>query len=101
MEAAAPGTIGGTYIGDPVSCAAASAAIRSIHGTDLKALGEPGGRIVRGLLEAMREEHACIGDVRGPGAMLAIELLLDQDPRAPGPPRRATSTPIPRPGRTG
>ena len=83
MDAAGSGTIGGTYIGNPVSCAAALATIQYMRDIDLNARGEQVGQLVRKRLEAMRAKHACIGDVRGLGAMMAVEFVHNQDPRQP------------------
>ncbi|MDF1799684.1 MAG: aspartate aminotransferase family protein [Planctomycetota bacterium] len=83
MDAAGSGTIGGTYIGNPVSCAAALATIQYMRDNDLNARAVEVGELVRVRLEAMRQKHACIGDVRGLGAMVALEFVFDQDPRQP------------------
>ncbi len=85
MDAAAPGGLGGTYGGNPVACAAALAVIDVLVEDHLP---ERGARIGSGALERMRawmERFACIGDVRGLGAMVAIELVLDRVTREPAP----------------
>lgn len=83
MDAAAPSTIGGTYIGNPVACAAAIATLDYMKEIDINSLGVHVGNLVREGFERMRAKHACIGDVRGLGAMMAMEFVHDGDPRRP------------------
>ncbi|HPF13716.1 MAG: aspartate aminotransferase family protein [Planctomycetes bacterium] len=83
MDAAAPGTIGGTYIGNPVACAAALATLKYMQEIDINALGVHVGNIVRKHFEAMQAKYTCVGDVRGLGAMMAMEFVHDGDPRRP------------------
>lgn len=83
MDAAAPGTIGGTYIGNPVSCAAASATIQLIKDENLNDRGIVLGNKVRNRFEAIQRQFPQIGDVRGLGSMLAIEFVKNNDPRQP------------------
>ncbi|CAN5343987.1 4-aminobutyrate--2-oxoglutarate transaminase [soil metagenome] len=83
MDAAAPGTIGGTYIGNPVCCAAALATIKYMEEIDLNKRGAEVGKITRNRLEKLQEKCSQIGDVRGVGAMLALEFVKDGDPRQP------------------
>src|SRR5690348_16548336 len=76
MDAVHPGGLGGTFGGNPVSCAAACAV--------LDALAEPGFReradeiaeLVRGRLDRLATQHDSIGEVRGLGAMLAVEFAM-------------------------
>ncbi|WP_262851506.1 4-aminobutyrate--2-oxoglutarate transaminase [Mumia quercus] len=76
MDAVAPGGLGGTYAGNPVACAAALGAIETIEDDGLVARAAEIERLVKPRLEAMRAESGGrIGDVRGRGAMLAIELV--------------------------
>ncbi len=83
MDAAAPGTIGGTYIGSPLCCAAALATIELMKRQDLNARARNiGGQIMR-RLQNMQTKHPAIGDVRGLGAMIGFELVRDGDPRRP------------------
>jgi 4-aminobutyrate aminotransferase/(S)-3-amino-2-methylpropionate transaminase len=83
MDAAAPGTIGGTYPGNPVCCAAALATLRYMEAIDINARGEAVGRIIRSRMEAMQGWCPAIGQVRGLGAMMAFELVKDGDPWQP------------------
>ena len=75
MDSVHVGGLGGTYGGNPVSCAAALGAIRTIEGLDLIAAAR---RIEAAMLPRLRQlqrRHPGIGDVRGRGAMIAIELV--------------------------
>ena len=91
MDAPADGAIGGTYVGNPVSIAAAHAVLdvieeerpRRARGRDRR--DDPAAR-----MESWRERFDCVGDVRGLGAMLAIELVRDRDAQGA---RRPTSRP--------
>ena len=83
MDSAAAGTIGGTYLGNPICCAAAIANIRYMKAIDINSKAEHVGKIIRSRFNEMKEKHSCIGEVRGIGAMLAIALVKDGDPWAP------------------
>jgi 4-aminobutyrate aminotransferase/(S)-3-amino-2-methylpropionate transaminase len=83
MDSAEPGALGGTYAGNPVSCAAALEAIAIMEREDLAGRARQVGEHLRAKLEAMRDRQPLIGDVRGLGAMLAIELVKDRETRAP------------------
>lgn len=77
------GGLGGTYGGNPVCCRAALAAIGVIEEENLLRRGEAIGRSVRRRLEALQEEFEVIGDLRGIGPMLAMELVEDRATKAP------------------
>jgi len=83
MDAAEPSTIGGTYIGNPVCCAAALATIDLMEREALNARAVQIGDIIERRFEAMAERFPSIGDTRGLGAMRAIELVKDGDPLRP------------------
>lgn len=83
MDSAAPGTIGGTYIGNPLACVAASATIQHIKDSNLNDRGIEVGNIIRDRFEKMQEKFPQIGDIRGLGAMMAIEFVKNNDPRQP------------------
>jgi 4-aminobutyrate aminotransferase/(S)-3-amino-2-methylpropionate transaminase len=83
MDMCKPSTIGGTYPGNPVCCAAAIATLEYMEEIDINALGEKLGRTVRERFEAMKEKYPAIGDVRGLGAMMAFELVKNNDPFQP------------------
>jgi len=77
MDAAQPGTIGGTYLGNPVCCAAALATIEYMEQVDINRLGREVGQVVHSRFKAMQKRIPAIGDVRGLGAMVAMELVED------------------------
>lgn len=83
MDKAGPSSIGGTYIGNPVSCAAALATLDYMEEIDINAKGRHVGNLIRARFEKMKAKHTCIGDVRGLGAMMAMEFNLDRDPMRP------------------
>ncbi len=83
MDAAAPGTIGGTYIGNPVSCAASLATIAYMKSIDLNAKAKRVGEITMTRFRAMQSKFSNIGDVRGLGAMNAMEFVKNGDPNQP------------------
>ena len=75
MDAPAIGGLGGTYGGNPVACAAALGAIATIESQDLPAKAARIGEIMLPFLRDLQERHPEIGDVRGRGAMVAVELV--------------------------
>ncbi|MGE0552894.1 MAG: aspartate aminotransferase family protein, partial [Gemmatimonadales bacterium] len=83
MDKVAPGTVGGTYGGNPVACAAALAAIATMEAKDLNARARAIGDQVRSRFEALRATVPAIGDVRGLGAMIGVELAHDGDASRP------------------
>ncbi|HET9303157.1 MAG TPA: 4-aminobutyrate--2-oxoglutarate transaminase [Propionibacteriaceae bacterium] len=84
MESVHVGGLGGTYGGNPVACAAALAAIETIKAENLVTRAGEIERIMLGRLHRMQAEDNRIGDVRGRGAMIAVELVqrdtTDPDP---------------------
>src|SRR6476469_9733444 len=75
MDAVHGGGLGGTYGGNPIACAAALAAIRSMADDDLPGRARALGEVLLPRLQALAAEHPQIGDVRGRGAMIAMELV--------------------------
>ncbi|MFE5124638.1 4-aminobutyrate--2-oxoglutarate transaminase [Streptomyces sp. NPDC056669] len=75
MDAAHSGGLGGTYGGNPVACAAALGAIETMRELDLNAKAKRIEEVMKGRLAAMQEKYDIIGDLRGRGAMIAIELV--------------------------
>ena len=75
MDAAHPGGLGGTFGGNPVSCAAAIAVFDEIAGDDLLGEAKRVEATLGGGLRDLQKKYPVIGDVRGKGAMLAIELV--------------------------
>jgi 4-aminobutyrate aminotransferase/(S)-3-amino-2-methylpropionate transaminase len=68
--------LGGTYGGSPVACAAALGAIATIEEENLVQRANDLGQIMRSALEEMKKKYPIVGDVRGRGAMQAIELVI-------------------------
>jgi len=85
MDSVAPGGLGGTFAGSPVSCAAALAVLDIFCDEHVLARAEKQGELVRARLDAMRAQFPVIGDVRGLGAMLALELVRDRTTKEPAP----------------
>lgn len=83
MDAAASGSIGGTYIGSPVCCVAASATIKYMKEINLNERAKQVGATIMGRLKKLMKEYSEIGDVRGIGAMIGIEFVKNSDPRQP------------------
>ncbi|MFT5511836.1 MAG: 4-aminobutyrate aminotransferase/(S)-3-amino-2-methylpropionate transaminase [Bacteroidia bacterium] len=83
MDAAKGGTIGGTYIGSPLSCVAALATIQLMKDADLNDRAVEVGDIIRKRFGEMQNEHPEIGDIRGLGAMMGIEFVKNNDPSQP------------------
>ena len=83
MDAAAPGGLGGTFAGSPVACAAALAVMDVFEKENLLQRSRDVGQRLSAGLKAMAARHACIGDVRGLGAMVAIELFKNGDVKQP------------------
>lgn len=75
MDAVKAGGLGGTYGGNPVACAAAVGAIMTMRDLDLCAKAQHIGQVMTEQLTDMQQRYPIIGDVRGRGAMLAMELV--------------------------
>jgi 4-aminobutyrate aminotransferase/(S)-3-amino-2-methylpropionate transaminase len=75
MDAVHTGGLGGTYGGNPVACAAALASIQTMRELDLAGAARDIEKIMFERLRAMQSRHAAIGDIRGRGAMIAVELV--------------------------
>ena len=75
MDSVHVGGLGGTFGGNPVACAAALATIRTIEELDLLAAARRIGEIMLARLREIQQRNPAIGDVRGRGAMMAVELV--------------------------
>jgi 4-aminobutyrate aminotransferase/(S)-3-amino-2-methylpropionate transaminase len=84
MDAPHVGGLGGTYGGNPLACAAALAVIETIEAEGLVERAQQVERLMKGRLHLLQADDDRIGDVRGRGAMLAVELV-----------RSGTTTPDP------
>ena len=87
MDGAHDGAIGGTYIGNPVAQAAALAVLDVIAEERLVERANMVGDRIRERMLAWQGRFDAIGDVRGLGAMLAIELVADRSTKEPAPER--------------
>jgi 4-aminobutyrate aminotransferase/(S)-3-amino-2-methylpropionate transaminase len=85
MDAPGDSAVGGTYVGNPVAQAAALAVLDVFEEEGLVDRAERIGETIRGRMLAWQERHPRIGDVRGLGAMLAIEYVRDPATREPAP----------------
>lgn len=83
MDSAQIGGLGGTFAGNPVSCAAALAAIEFMEREKLTERATKIGAKVKETFLQLQESHPAIGDVRGLGAMMAIEFVKDRKNKEP------------------
>jgi 4-aminobutyrate aminotransferase/(S)-3-amino-2-methylpropionate transaminase len=85
MDAADPGGLGGTYAGNPLACAAALAVLDVFAEENLLARAEAIGQRLRAWLEKAqgRNDLRAIADIRGPGAMVAFDIVKDRGGREP------------------
>ncbi len=88
MDAVHVGGLGGTFGGNPVACAAALGAIETMAAEDLPGRARRIGEIMLPRLHKLAEAYPVIGDVRGRGAMIAIELVRPGTLSPPRTPRR-------------
>ncbi|HEX7082644.1 MAG TPA: 4-aminobutyrate--2-oxoglutarate transaminase [Gaiellaceae bacterium] len=85
IDRAGDGAVGGTYVGNPVAQAAALAVLDVIDEEGLVERAQAIGETMRARMESWRERFPPVGDVRGLGAMLAIELVHDRESKRPAP----------------
>jgi 4-aminobutyrate aminotransferase/(S)-3-amino-2-methylpropionate transaminase len=85
MDAPGDSAIGGTYVGNPVAQAAALAVLDVFEDENLIERAGQIGETIRSRMQGWQERWDAIGDVRGLGAMLAIELVHDRDTKDPAP----------------
>jgi 4-aminobutyrate aminotransferase/(S)-3-amino-2-methylpropionate transaminase len=83
MDAVDPGGLGGTFGGNPVSCAAASVVLDQVPA--MRPRSEALGTRLRAALDDMATRVQTIGEVRGLGSMLALEIVRDRDAKTPAP----------------
>jgi len=83
MDAVHPGGLGGTFSGNPVACAAAIVALDQVLDPDFQAHATAFGADLRARLDGIAERHDCVGEVRGLGGMLAMELVTDRETKEP------------------
>jgi 4-aminobutyrate aminotransferase/(S)-3-amino-2-methylpropionate transaminase len=85
MDATHAGGMGGTYGGNPVTCVAAIAAIEMMRQPAFLARAARVGATLRETLEGWKSRHPLVGDVRGLGSMLVVELVKDRATKQPAP----------------
>jgi 4-aminobutyrate aminotransferase/(S)-3-amino-2-methylpropionate transaminase len=83
MDAPPPGTLGGTYSGNPVACAAALAVLDLFEKEDYAARSREIGHTITKRFLNLEEQYSMIGDVRGLGGMAAMELVKDLSTKEP------------------
>ncbi len=83
LDAVHPGGLGGTFGGNPISCAAAIVALDEVLDADYQARAQALGDDMRSRLDGIAARHEAVGEVRGMGAMLAIELVRDRLSKEP------------------
>jgi 4-aminobutyrate aminotransferase / (S)-3-amino-2-methylpropionate transaminase / 5-aminovalerate transaminase len=83
LEAAHVGGLGGTYGGNPLACAAALAVLDVMESEQIPALAARTGERIRLRFCQWAGRHPCIGDVRGLGAMIGMELVRDPASKTP------------------
>jgi 4-aminobutyrate aminotransferase/(S)-3-amino-2-methylpropionate transaminase len=83
MDAPAPGGLGGTYAGSPLACAAALAVLEVFDEENLLKRSRDVGQRITTRLQALAKDQSCIAEVRGLGAMVAMELCKNGDPHQP------------------
>jgi len=77
MDAPAPGGLGGTYAASPIGCAAGLAVLEAMEKEQLPARANHIGSLITNRLRKLAGQYDCIGDVRGLGAMVAMELVKE------------------------
>ncbi|MEF8725823.1 MAG: 4-aminobutyrate--2-oxoglutarate transaminase [Candidatus Bipolaricaulota bacterium] len=85
MDAPKPGSIGGTYVGNPIAIRSALTVLDVIEEEGLLERASEIGEIAVSRFRQMKQKHDIVGDVRGLGAMIAIELVQDRETKEPAP----------------
>jgi len=83
LDAPHVGGLGGTYGGNPLACAAALAVLEAMEKERIPARAQRTGDRIKARFREWADQYPCIGDVRGLGAMVAMELVTDRDTRTP------------------
>lgn len=85
MDAPGVGGLGGTFAGNPLSCAAANAVLDEFESADLLAHANSIGQRFENRAREWKQRFELVGDVRGLGAMRALELVKSRETRTPAP----------------
>jgi len=83
MDGPGPSEIGGTYIGNPIACAAANATLQVIEEEGLVERAQVVGKTIRAAWEDIARDVPEIGDIRGLGAMIGVEMVKDPETKEP------------------
>ena len=83
MDAVGPGGLGGTFGGNPVACAAAVAVLDEVASETFQRRARELGEFIRMALDGIAQRVGSVGEVRGLGPMLALELVEDRATKAP------------------
>ncbi|HEX8098917.1 MAG TPA: 4-aminobutyrate--2-oxoglutarate transaminase [Actinomycetota bacterium] len=83
MDAPGPSAIGGTYVGNPVACAAANAVLDVIEEEGLLERAEQVGKTIRARWEEVAQDVPEVGDIRGVGSMIGVEFVKDRETKEP------------------
>ncbi len=83
MDKPIPGSIGGTYVGNPVACAAALAVLDVVEEEHLTERADHIGQLLRQGMERIAARFPIVGDIRGLGAMVGMELVKDRATKEP------------------
>jgi 4-aminobutyrate aminotransferase / (S)-3-amino-2-methylpropionate transaminase / 5-aminovalerate transaminase len=83
MDAPGPSAIGGTYVGNPVACAAANAVLQIIEEEGLVERADQVGKTLRARWEQVAQDVPEIGEIRGVGAMVGVEFVRDRATKQP------------------
>jgi 4-aminobutyrate aminotransferase/(S)-3-amino-2-methylpropionate transaminase len=83
MDAPHPGGLGGTYSGNPLSCKAALAVLEILFEDNLLERSRQLGETLQQRFSELAKRHEIIGEVRGKGPMLALELVTDRKTKEP------------------
>ena len=83
LDAPHMGGLGGTYGGNPLACAAALAVLDAMDEERIPAHAQRTGDRIKARFREWADQYPCIGDVRGLGAMVAMELVTDRQSRTP------------------
>ncbi len=85
MDAAPAGTIGGTYYGNPLACAAGIKTMEIMKEKDYAGKAMRIGDYVMNAFQTMKNKYPVVGDVRGLGAMIGVEFVKDKETKEPNP----------------
>lgn len=85
MDAPVPGGMGGTFPGNPIACAAALAVFEIFEEEPLLERANEIGRAMLARMEGWKQQFPFVGDARGRGAMIALEIVKDQKTKEPDP----------------